>query len=120
GNPWGRSWTRRAGGGAGRRRPDPAARALFTRLSQKAVITRACCAAGLHKFAELQTVAPNSMVPLATANAILLGIGRSPAPPAAVNGNANDSFSAGPPAEKLSQAPEGVPRRRLMKGNGGS
>jgi hypothetical protein len=88
--------------------------ALANRLSHRAVVTRAFCAAGLHKFAELQTVAPNSMVPLASANTVLLGVGRSAAPPPAQNGNANGN------SERQEIAPaEGVPRRRLMKGNGG-
>jgi hypothetical protein len=62
-------------------RSDAVDSALVNRLSTRAVATRALCAAGLAKHFDVQTVAPNSMVPLARANAILLAIGR-PTPPA--------------------------------------
>jgi hypothetical protein len=51
---------------------------LTTRLASKAPLTRACCAAGLHRFIQVETVSPQAMIPLADGNAQLLGIGESP------------------------------------------
>jgi hypothetical protein len=50
---------------------------FVARFGNKSLPTRAACAAGLHKFLALETVAPSSMVPLASSNPTLLGIGRS-------------------------------------------
>jgi hypothetical protein len=86
--------------------------ALVNRLSLRAVVTRSFCSAGLHRFAELQTVAPNSMVPLASCNSVLLGIGRPAAPPAADDPG---------PLEAEASA-DAMPRRRLFRAtsNGGT
>jgi hypothetical protein len=51
---------------------------VITRLATKAPVTRACCAAGLHKFLQVETVSPQAMIPLADGNAQLLGIGSPP------------------------------------------
>ena len=53
----------------------------IARLSNKAPLTRAACAAGLHRFMAMETPAPASMQPLSSANAILLGIGAKPDKP---------------------------------------
>jgi hypothetical protein len=50
----------------------------IARLAGKAGPTRAFCAAGLHKFADLMTVPVPSMQPLASANELLIGIGAKP------------------------------------------
>jgi hypothetical protein len=51
---------------------------VITRLATKAPLTRACCAAGLHRFVQLETVSPQAMIPLSDGNAQLLGIGEAP------------------------------------------
>jgi hypothetical protein len=54
---------------------------LVNRMAGSQTITRAACAHGLHrKFLALEAPAPGSMVPLASTNAQLLGIGRKPDP----------------------------------------
>jgi hypothetical protein len=50
---------------------------LLGRLASKAPLTRACCAAGLHRFMSLETTAQGSMVPLRESNAQLM-IGQPP------------------------------------------
>jgi hypothetical protein len=52
---------------------------FVARLSNKAALTRAACHAGLHRFLSIETCAPGSMVPLASTNETLLGIGKPPA-----------------------------------------
>jgi hypothetical protein len=100
---------------------------VVNRLLQRAVVTRACCAAGLHKFAELQTVAPNSMVRLASSNQILLGIGRAPASfrtGVDVESTSTSHAPAEPETGATSEVENGgtPQRRRLLKsaGNGGA
>jgi hypothetical protein len=49
---------------------------FVARLANRSGPTRAACAAGLAKYLALETVAPQSQLPLADTNAVLLGIGR--------------------------------------------
>jgi hypothetical protein len=56
---------------------------MLMRLSAKPPLTRACCAAGLHRFVDVQTCAPQAMLPLSDCNSLLAGIG-APAQPARV------------------------------------
>jgi hypothetical protein len=51
---------------------------LLGRLASRAPLTRAACAAGLHRFMSLETTAQASMTPLRESNAQLLGIGKPP------------------------------------------
>jgi hypothetical protein len=50
--------------------------AAVNKLSGRAAATRAFCATGLHAYVSVEKVAQGSFVPLASTNAILLGIGR--------------------------------------------
>jgi hypothetical protein len=50
---------------------------FVARFGNKAGATRAACCAGLHRYLALETVAPSSMVPLASTNPTLLGIGKA-------------------------------------------
>jgi hypothetical protein len=51
---------------------------LFTtRLAGKGVATRAACHANLHKYLDLTTCAPSSMLPLASTNPLLLNVGKT-------------------------------------------
>jgi len=54
---------------------------LLSKLSGKGPATRACCAAGLHEHIDLATVSPQGRLPLASANPVLIGIGRDAVPP---------------------------------------
>jgi hypothetical protein len=56
--------------------------ALVMRLSGRQPVTRACCAAGLHVFAELQATSPQGRIALADSNPLLSGIGRDSSQPA--------------------------------------
>jgi hypothetical protein len=47
---------------------------LLPKLLGKASVTRAACAAGLHRHIGIETVAPQSFQPLASINQVLLGI----------------------------------------------
>jgi hypothetical protein len=69
---------------------------FVVKLQGKSGPTRACCAAGLHKFVSIEKVATQSFVPLASCNAILLGVGKAASasvpelvdpPPSPTNGN---------------------------------
>jgi hypothetical protein len=50
---------------------------FVVKLQGKSGPTRACCAAGLHKFVSIEKVATQSFVPLASCNVILLGVGKA-------------------------------------------
>jgi hypothetical protein len=79
---------------------------VINRLATKSGPTRAFCAAQLHRFAEMQTPATNSMLPLGSANSILNGIGRAAAP--AENTTVTSGSSAGGVPERV------VPARRSL------
>jgi hypothetical protein len=49
---------------------------LIMKLSGRAPMTRACCAANLHVHVELQAVSPQGRLPLSSCNELLQGIGR--------------------------------------------
>jgi hypothetical protein len=69
---------------------------FVVKLQGKSGPTRACCAAGLHRFISIEKVATQSFVALASCNVILLGVGKAAVasvpelvdpPPSPTNGN---------------------------------
>jgi hypothetical protein len=69
---------------------------FVVKLQGKSGATRACCAAGLHRFISIEKVATQSFVPLTSCNVILLGVGKAAGasppelvdpPPSPTNGN---------------------------------
>jgi hypothetical protein len=57
---------------------------LIMKLSGRAPMTRACCAANLHVHIELQAVSPQGRLPLSSCNELLQGIGRDGSRPVRV------------------------------------
>jgi hypothetical protein len=77
----------------------------INKLEGKSGPTRACCAAGLHKYIAVEKVATQSFVTLASCNVILLGVGKEGAvdqhlpatAPAPTNGSGEDASAPGHP-----------------------
>ena len=76
------AFERRAALIAGLARTEVVDPSFVARFSTKAAATRVFAYHGLHKFAALETPAPQAHLPLADTSSVLVGIGAPPAKPA--------------------------------------